>query len=164
MLNDMVPAFVALGSNLGRRQTALRDALRRLDALPGCHVVTVANFRETAPVDAPPGSPNFMNSVAQIDTQLTPLELLAHLHDIERLLGRDRANAERNAPRRLDLDLLLVGREVVATPELTLPHPRMWKRRFVLEPLLEIAPDLCDPVSGRSARSYLDELNTTTQP
>ena len=133
MLDAMTQSFIALGSNLGRRQTALRDALRRIDALPDCHVISVARFRQTEPVNAPPGSPRFMNSVALVETNSTAAELLRQLNEIEKLLGRDRSVGEPNAPRTIDLDLLLFGQEVIHSAELTVPHPRMWQRRFVLE-------------------------------
>lgn len=156
----MVIACIALGSNLGKRQAALRSAADRLRALPRSRFLALATFRQTAPVDAPPGSPPFLNSAATLDTDLSPHELLEHLLQIERDLGRTRGTPGHppNAPRTIDLDLLLHGNTSLATPALTLPHPRMHQRRFVLEPLAEIAPALIHPPSGKTVRQLLDAL------
>jgi 2-amino-4-hydroxy-6-hydroxymethyldihydropteridine diphosphokinase len=156
----MTTAYIGLGSNLGKRQAAIRAALEKLAKLPSTRLAAVATFRETDPVDCPPGSGAYMNSVAAIHTDLSPAELLQHLLRIERELGRDRTNEQRNDPRVIDLDLLLIGDTVLQTPELELPHPRMWTRKFVLEPLAEIAPDLTDPITGTRVQDALARLST----
>ena len=107
MLRGMARAYVALGSNLGRRQLALRAAVARLGMVAGTRVVAVARFRETMPVNAPEGSGKFINSAAVVETTLEPGELLARLLEIERELGRERVDGERNVARVIDLDLLM---------------------------------------------------------
>jgi 3-oxoacyl-[acyl-carrier protein] reductase len=158
MLVAMARAYLAMGSNLGKRQLALRAALARLGRLPGTQVLAVARFRETAPVDAPAGSGKFINSVAVIDTTLAPEELLAAMLGIERDLGRQREGAARNGPRIVDLDLLMYEDRVVRSRELELPHPRMQERRFVLEPLAEVAPEAVHPVLRKTVKQMLAEL------
>ena len=139
--------FVALGANLGDREGALQGACDALAALPQTRLVGVSSLYRTAPVDA--AGPDFLNAVAELSTGLGAQELLAELHAIERRHGRVRSS--RNAPRTLDLDLLLHGDEIVSTPELTLPHPRLHLRAFVLVPLAELAPDLAVPGRGSVA-------------
>lgn len=136
--------FVGLGANLGEaRQTVLR-ALDDLTRLPEtCRVACSALYR-SAPVDAI--GPDFVNAVAELRTGLSPMALLQALQAIEQASGRQRPY--RNAPRTLDLDLLLFGQRQMADPELTLPHPRLHLRAFVLRPLLDLAPDLRHPVLG----------------
>lgn len=133
-----VTAFVALGANLGDAAQALRDALVSLGAAPGVRVRKVSSLYRTAPVDA--GGPDYMNAVAALATTLTAPALLACLQAIEQAAGRQRPY--RNAPRTLDLDLLLYGSARVMSDTLTVPHPRMNERAFVLVPLAEIAPGL----------------------
>lgn len=128
--------FVALGSNLGDRAATLRGALDTLNATPGVRVLRFSSFHETAPVGGPPGQGPFLNAVAELATAIPPAELLTRLHAIEARFGRERSVA--NAPRTLDLDLLLYRRERIAGPDLTVPHPRMWQRAFVLTPLGEL--------------------------
>jgi 2-amino-4-hydroxy-6-hydroxymethyldihydropteridine diphosphokinase len=151
--------FVALGSNLGDRRQSL---VAGLDGLRGAGLEPVARSSvwETEPVDAP-GSRWFWNMVVELRTELGPFELLERLLAIERAAGRTRA--ERNAPRTLDLDLLLLGQLVVSHPRLTLPHPRMWQRRFVLAPLCEIAPGVIRPDTGRTAIEERDRLGDTAR-
>jgi len=158
MLSRMVIAAIALGSNLGKRQAALRAAAARLSALPASRLMALATFRQTEPVLAPAGSPTFLNSAVTLDTELLPEDLLAHLLQVERDLGRTRDPDSRNAPRTIDLDLLLHGDAVLDSPTLTLPHPRMHERLFVLQPLAEIAPDLVHPTCRKTIRQLLAEL------
>ena len=138
-------AYVGLGANLGDDLGAtLTQAALHLAALPGTRVVALSSAWRSAPVDAT--GPDFLNAVAALDTELAPLALLDALQAIEQAHGRERPY--RNAPRTLDLDLLLHGDVVMDTPRLTLPHPRLGQRAFVLRPLLEIAPALAHLARG----------------
>ena len=132
-----VTAFIGLGANLGDAQRALADALQGLARCPGTRLVRSSRIYRSAPVDA--GGPDFVNAVAQVETGLTAPDLLAQLQALEQAAGRERPY--RNAPRTLDLDLLLYGDARIASPQLTVPHPRMHERAFVLLPLRELAPD-----------------------
>jgi 2-amino-4-hydroxy-6-hydroxymethyldihydropteridine diphosphokinase len=131
-------AYVALGANLGDARATLAKARDELGALPGTTLVAVSSWWRTAPVDA--AGPDFLNGVAALDTTLAPQQLLEALQAIELRHGRTRAY--RNAPRTLDLDLLLYGDERLSGDRLTVPHPRIAERAFVLAPLLEVAPEL----------------------
>jgi 2-amino-4-hydroxy-6-hydroxymethyldihydropteridine diphosphokinase len=133
--------FVGLGANLGDAAATLAAALRALDALPGTQRVATSSLWRSAPLDA--GGPDYLNAVAELRSTLDPAALLQALQAIEATHGRERPYP--NAPRTLDLDLLLHGDTVLATPMLTLPHPRLHQRAFVLEPLAEIAPGLLLP-------------------
>lgn len=137
-------AHVALGANLGDARAALEDALRRLDALPDTRLVRHSSIYRTAPIDS--SGPDYLNAVAEVSTGLAPHELLSRLQKIELDHGRERPY--RNAPRTLDLDLLLYADAVIDTADLTVPHPRMHQRAFVLQPLAEIAPGLVIPGHG----------------
>ena len=132
-----VSAWIGLGANLGDRLATLRTALSAMGALPGTRVQGVSSLYSSAPVDA--GGPDYLNAVAQVQTTLAPHALLAQLQAIEQAAGRERPY--RNAPRTLDLDILLYGDEVIDTPTLTVPHPRLHERAFALCPLAELAPD-----------------------
>ena len=131
-----VVAFIGLGANLGDLAAALRDAADRIAALPGTRVLRQSSMYRTAPVGA--GGPDYLNAVIEVETTLSAHELLAAMQGIENAAGRERPYL--NAPRTLDLDLLLYGDEQIATTTLTVPHPRMVERAFVLVPLAEIAP------------------------
>jgi len=156
---NMVMAYIALGSNLGDRAATLRAAVEQLRALPQTTVTAVSDFMETAPIDAPSGSRNFLNAAAALNTGLWPENLMTALLSIEVLLGRDRATAQpKNAPRPIDLDLLLYGDLTLHAPTLTIPHPRMHQRAFVLAPLAQIAPDLLHPPTGKTIRQLLQLL------
>lgn len=135
-----VTAFVGLGANLGDAQRALTDALQALARLPGTTLVRSSRCYRSAPVDAT--GPDYLNAVAQLETQLTAPELLARLQALEQAAGRERPY--RNAPRTLDLDLLLYGDAHIASAALTVPHPRWRERAFVLLPLQELAPQRVD--------------------
>jgi len=152
-----VRAYVGLGSNLGEREATLWKALEGLGATERIEVVAVSSFRETDPVGVV-DQPRFVNGAAALETSLRPRELLERLLDVERSLGRDRAVEERWGPRTLDLDLLLYGGETIDEPGLEVPHPRLAERAFVLEPLLELDPNLRLP-DGRPLRDlYGPEL------
>ncbi len=131
-------AFLALGSNLGDREAHLRGAVASLRALE--RVVGVSPVYETAPEGGPRSQGPYLNAVVELDTDRSPRELLALCARLES--GAGRVRTERWGPRTLDVDVLLVGDEVVDEPDLTVPHPRMWERRFVLAPLADLAPEL----------------------
>ena len=131
-------ALIGLGSNLGDRQINLNGAISALGQVPGITVRQVSTFHETEPVGGPPGQGMFLNAVALLETDLEPLPLLHVLQEIEVQFGRQRT--VRWGERTLDLDLLLFDDRIIDTPELCVPHPRMRTRRFVLEPLVEVAP------------------------
>ncbi len=136
-MREPVTAFVGLGANLGDAQQALREALAGLARIPDTVFVRSSRLYRSAPVDA--GGPDYLNAVAQVETRLTALELLGQLQALEQAAGRMRPY--RNAPRTLDLDLLLFGDARMASATLTVPHPRLRERAFVLLPLRELAPD-----------------------
>jgi 2-amino-4-hydroxy-6-hydroxymethyldihydropteridine diphosphokinase len=136
-----VLAYIGLGTNLGDRELNLRRALERLEELGP---VRASSFRETDPVGVT-DQPKFLNAAAELATEMSPKELLERLLEIERELGRDRATERRWGPRIIDLDLLLFGEEAISEPGLTVPHPRLADRRFVLEPLFELNEDLTLP-------------------
>ena len=152
----MATVYLGLGSNLGDRQGHLGWALAALASAPAIRVVAISPFIETAPVGGPPGQGMYLNAAAQVETDLAPVSLLAELKEIERRLGR-RAGP-RWGERPIDLDILLYDDLVLETPDLVIPHPRLAERRFVLEPLAEIAPDARDPRSGLSVRDLLSRL------
>jgi 2-amino-4-hydroxy-6-hydroxymethyldihydropteridine diphosphokinase len=142
-------AYIALGSNQGDRLTHIRGAIEALAQTPGVEVVLRSSPYETAPVGGPPGQGPYLNAVIAIRTTLTPEALLAHLLAVEATLGRVRT--VRDGPRTIDLDLLLFGDVILDTPNLTIPHPRLHERLFVLEPLAEIAPGMVHPRLGKTA-------------
>jgi 2-amino-4-hydroxy-6-hydroxymethyldihydropteridine diphosphokinase len=142
-------AYVGIGANLGDARANVQDGIARLARLPQTTLVHHSASYRTAPVDS--SGPDYINAVACVDTALGPHALLAALQAIEQAHGRERPY--RNAPRTLDLDLLLYGDQVIDTPTLSVPHPRMLDRAFVLAPLLEIAPSVDVPGRG-PARDY----------
>jgi 2-amino-4-hydroxy-6-hydroxymethyldihydropteridine diphosphokinase len=142
----MTRAYVGLGANLGDRERTLRAGLDVLAAEDGIEVVTVSTLRETEPVGVGE-QPRFLNGAVALDTTLSARELLDRLLAVEQLLGRVRVAGE-HGPRTLDLDLLLYGDETIDERGLTVPHPRLHERRFVLEPLAELDPGLVVPGRG----------------
>lgn len=137
-------AFIGIGANLGDALGNVEDAIERLTDLQDTMLVSISSSWRTAPIDS--SGDDYINAVACIDTELAPLDLLAALQAIELAHGRERPY--RNAPRTLDLDILMYEDEKMDTPALQLPHPRMHERAFVLAPLLEIAPGIVIPGHG----------------
>ena len=137
-IRPLTPAAIGIGANLGDARATIAAALAELARLPGTALRVASSIYRSAPIDS--SGPDYLNAVALLDTALTADALLAELQRIEAGHGRERPY--RNAPRTLDLDLLLYGDERIATPALTVPHPRLHERAFVLVPLAEIAPDL----------------------
>ena len=135
------PAWIGLGANLGDARAALAGAVQAMGRLPGTQVLRVSSLYRSAPVDAT--GPDYLNAVAALRTALAPQALLQALQALEQAAGRERPY--RNAPRTLDLDLLLYGDQSIATPTLTVPHPRLWQRAFVLRPLAELRPGWATP-------------------
>lgn len=155
----METAYIALGSNLpsivGDSRATLRAAIDRLRSLG--KVAAVSSLYETDPVGYQ-AQPRFLNAAVALETELSPVELLTRLLAIEREFGRDRSQTPPKGPRTLDLDLLMLGNSVLNLPDLTLPHPAMSERRFVLAPLAEIAPRAIHPVSGKTIARLLRSL------
>ena len=140
----MTLALIAIGSNLGDRSATIERSLSALDALPGITLSRISTVIETDPV-GPPGQRPYLNAAAALETSLSPHELFECMLGVEHWLGRDRSREQRWGPRTIDLDLLTHGSTVLNTPALTIPHPRLHERDFVLRPLAEIAPDVVIP-------------------
>jgi 2-amino-4-hydroxy-6-hydroxymethyldihydropteridine diphosphokinase len=151
--------FIGFGSNVGDRLDFCDRAVTLLGLLPSSQLVGVSSLYETEPVDdgAAPGDGWFLNGIVQIETQVTPHSLLAVCREIEQALGRDLD--DRKGPRTLDLDILFYGSRELNEPDLCIPHPRLHQRRFVLVPMVELAPDWQDPVSHRTMQTLLDEVS-----
>ncbi len=147
----MKTVYLSLGSNLGDRERNLREAIRMLGEA-GVRTLRVSSLYETEPVDVR-DQPWFLNLVVEAETELFPKQLLARIRKIEFDLGRKRVRPK--GPRTADIDILLYGDSVIETGELTVPHPRLAERRFVLEPLAELAPELRHPVTRRTIRELL---------
>ena len=144
-------AYLSLGSNVGDRQRFIEEAIRRLGS-PDLKILRESSIYETEPRDVR-NQPWFLNLVVEAETSLLPRLLLARVRRIERELGRKRVVAK--GPRTIDIDILLYGNFVIGSTDLTVPHPRMAERRFVLEPLCELAPELRHPVLRRTMRELL---------
>ena len=149
-------AFLSLGSNLGDREALLNEALNRLET-EGVHVVRRSSIHETEPQDYL-DQPLFLNMAIEVETDLTPRELLAAIQKIETEMGRQRTIPK--GPRTIDIDILFYANQTISPPGLEIPHPRLTERLFVLDPLSEIAPDLRHPVTGKTVR----ELRAALQP
>jgi 2-amino-4-hydroxy-6-hydroxymethyldihydropteridine diphosphokinase len=146
-------AFVGLGSNLGHPRRRLARALAQLARLPRSRLVAASQNYISAPVDCAEPQPDYINAVAELRTSLTPSALLKRMRAIERRHGRRRHGPDRrNAPRELDLDLLMFGHRRLSQSQLSLPHPRMHERAFVLQPLVDIAPAATIPGRGAARR------------
>ncbi len=154
----MAKVLLALGSNIGDRAATLRSAVQHIAQLPGTTVLAVSSFIETEPVGGPPGQGKYLNGAMMIETPLSPWDILPLLLDIERHLGRDRSREVRNGPRTADIDLLFYDEQIIDTPGLAVPHPRLHERKFVLEPLMQIAPDFMHPERKMTIRQLLQNL------
>jgi 2-amino-4-hydroxy-6-hydroxymethyldihydropteridine diphosphokinase len=152
----MARCLIGCGSNLGSRREQLDRAIELLRYMPGVVLRAVSRYRETRPVGGPPGQTPFLNGACLVETDLEPRDVLGLLAAVENTLHRDRG--ERWSARTMDLDLLLYDDVVVESETLTVPHPRMATRRFVLEPAVEIAPDLPHPIAGCTLRDLLDTI------
>lgn len=154
----MATAFIAFGSNLGGRLEHLREGRKELEARAGV-VSGESRIFETEPVGGPDHQGAYLNAVVRLETGLPAHDLLRVLLEIEKLRGRERQ--ERWGPRTLDLDLLLYSLEIIIEPELTVPHPRLHERAFVLEPLCDLAPNLEIPGVGRTVNDLLSRLDSS---
>jgi len=149
--------YIGLGANLGEREAQIRLALDDLARLPMSRLVRASSLYDSEPVGEP-DQPNFLNAVAELETELTARQLLWNLLLIERRLGRTRTR--RWGPRTIDLDLLLYGPVVIDEPDLQVPHPELTRRSFVLVPLVELDPLLVHPVTGETLITHLTSLKT----
>ena len=147
------PVYLSLGSNVGDRVANLRTALTLLGAVG--KVAAVSSFYETEPVELT-SQPWFLNCAAKLETERMPKQLMKSILDLERVMGRQRQ--QKKGPRNIDIDVLLFGTSIIETQGLTVPHPALHERRFVLEPLAEIAPEIRHPVFKRTIRELRDAL------
>jgi len=145
--------YLSLGSNLGDREANLRNAIERLRGIG--NPIAISSFYETEPIDVV-SQPWFLNCAVKLDTEKMPRQLITAILSLEQEMGRQRK--QQKAPRTIDIDILLFGSSIIEIPSLTIPHPRMHERRFVLEPLAEIAPDARHPVFKRTIRELREAL------
>ena len=148
----MKKAYIGIGSNLGDTHGNCRKAIERMGRIPGCSVTGLSELYLTEPVGVE-GQDWYVNGVIAISTSLSPQELIKGLYIIEADMGRVRK--ERWGPRTIDLDILLFGQDIIREPNLTIPHPRMHERRFVIAPMVELAPDLVHPTLGKKMTELL---------
>jgi 2-amino-4-hydroxy-6-hydroxymethyldihydropteridine diphosphokinase len=148
--------YVALGSNLGDREANLKKALAMLVETPGVNVRRISSFMENPAVGGPEDSPDFMNAAVELTTSLSPHALMKRLLEIEREMGR--AREKKWEPRAIDLDLLLFGDQIISDDTLIVPHPLMHERKFVIQPLAEIAPNVVHPTLEIPVSMILDNL------
>lgn len=155
-------AYISVGSNMGDPLANCRNAIKSLEDSADCRVTGVSPFYRTEPVDYL-DQDWFVNAAVRLQTRLSPLELLAELHVIEAEAGRNRVDAVRFGPRPLDLDIIFYDDLVLDTPEITLPHPRMHERRFVLRPLCDMEGELIHPILKKMLHSLLEMLDDPNQ-
>jgi 2-amino-4-hydroxy-6-hydroxymethyldihydropteridine diphosphokinase len=151
-------SYIALGANLGDREMNIKRALQLLHETPGIKVTKISSFLENPAVGGPADAPSFINAAAEIETTLGSHALLQRMMEIEITLGRQRRT--KWEPRPIDLDILLYGDQVISSQELIIPHPLMHERRFVLQPLAEIGPDVVHPMLQMSIAGLLDDLTS----
>lgn len=155
----MQDVYLGLGSNLGDREAMLRAAIAGIDALPGTKLIQASQIYETSPM-GPQDQGAYLNMAAHFQSSLSPTELVGHLQQIERDLGRaGEKDRRRWGPREIDLDVLLIGEAVINEPGLTVPHPGMHERWFVLKPLADIAPKVMHPVHDQTVESMLSQVD-----
>lgn len=159
-----VRVYIALGSNLGDRRAQLEGAVEALRNADGVAVLAISPWLETRAEGGPAGQPDFLNGCVEAETSLAPEDLLWLLMRVETQFGRERKCETRHGPRTLDLDLLFYGELELQGPGLVVPHPRLEERRFVLEPLSTLAPDMRLSRSGRTVRERLAELERCSEP
>ncbi len=147
--------FLGLGSNIGNKEKNLQTAIALIADIPDCKIIAISPCYETSPVGGYPQD-DFLNQVIEVTTALSPLKLLEHLVEIEQLFGR--THSERNAPRRLDIDVLLFDNAIIHNDTLTIPHPRMHERLFVLIPLADIAADVIHPIVNKTICNIRDDV------
>ena len=155
-INKVIPVYIAIGSNLGDRAGQIERALKLIDEVPEIGVVRRSRLIETAPVGMPEDAGPFLNGAVELRTTMEAEDLLEELQAIEKSMGRRRE--AQWISRTIDLDILLFGNQILSSEHLIVPHPLMHERRFVLEPLVEIAPDVVHPALQMSMRGLLESL------
>jgi 2-amino-4-hydroxy-6-hydroxymethyldihydropteridine diphosphokinase len=156
------PAYLAIGSNLGDRESHLRKALAMLIETPHVEVRRISSFFDNPAQGGPENSPDFLNAAVELQTTLAAPALMKRLLEIEKAIGRERKS--KWEPRQIDMDLLLYGISIVSSDELIVPHPLMHERKFVLKPLAEIAPNAIHPALQMTVAALLERVNQSRQP